>query len=527
MAAVSGPRTVTDGLVLNLDAANSAKAAGLTSVQYLIVAGGGSGAGGIGAGGGAGGLLQGTTTITPQTYTITVGAGGLPLIGGSSVTGAAGNNGGNSTALGLTAIGGGHGGRHREGNNNGTAGGSGGGAGNNGVRTGGAGTAEQGNRGGDVIIAGAPNWASGGGGGAGQPGQDIQDGRTDPGGTGGAGIASSIEGNMYWYAGGGGGGVYNGPAGAGSGGLGGGGGGAASAGSAGLGGIGRSNGSNGASGGGTSGGAAGANTGGGGGGGAWDQTFGGAGGSGIVVIRYPGPQRATGGTVTRVGGDTVHTFTTVGSSTFVPLPSFANGVAFTGVPDLSGLNNVGTAVNGPVYSTANGGSFVFDGVNDYVDCGNPTSLSSIGGTTNITVSAWVYYTAFGGGGQPYSVITVKGNPWTWLMENPSNTFRFRITAGVTDASLNDTAAHLLNVWYNVVGTYNGTDMRLYVNGVLKNTRAQAGALATNSVTAKIGTYQGTNYNFTGRISNVRIYNRALTQAEIAQNFEAQRGRFGI
>jgi hypothetical protein len=70
-------------------------------------------------------------------------------------------------------------------------------------------------------------------------------------------------------------------------------------------------------------------------------------------------------------------------------------------------------------------------------------------------------------------------------------------------------------------------MRIYVNGVLKNIRAQTGTLGANSETAKIGTYQGTNYNLTGRISNVSIYNRAFSAAEISQNFNALKGRYFI
>jgi hypothetical protein len=138
-----------------------------------------------------------------------------------------------------------------------------------------------------------------------------------------------------------------------------------------------------------------------------------------------------------------------------------------------------------------------------------------------------YNIAYGGGGQPYSVITVKGNPWTWLLENPSNTFRFRITAGGSDVNVADISTHLLNTWYNVVGSYDGSNMKIYVNGVLKNTVAQTGTLATNAVTAKIGTFQGTNYNLTGRVSNISIYNRALTATEVQQNFNATRSRFGI
>jgi uncharacterized protein (TIGR02145 family) len=69
-------------------------------------------------------------------------------------------------------------------------------------------------------------------------------------------------------------------------------------------------------------------------------------------------------------------------------------------------------------------------------------------------------------------------------------------------------------------------MRLYINGVLKNTVPQSGTLATNTETAKIGTWQGTNYNLTGRVSNLSIYNRVLTAAEVLQNYNALRPRFG-
>ncbi len=186
-----------------------------------------------------------------------------------------------------------------------------------------------------------------------------------------------------------------------------------------------------------------------------------------------------------------------------------------------------TLINGVGFTSTNNGYFSFDGSNDYIDFGNDSSLSAIGGNSNVTASAWVYYTAYGGGGQPYSVITVKGFPWTWLLENPSNTFSFRISAGGADVRVSDTFTHLLNTWYNVVGTYDGANMRIYVNGVLKNTRAQTGTLGTNTITAKIGTYQGTNYNLTGRIAQVQIFNKALSATEVRQNYNATKRRYGL
>lgn len=156
----------------------------------------------------------------------------------------------------------------------------------------------------------------------------------------------------------------------------------------------------------------------------------------------------------------------------------------------------------------------FDGSNDYIDIGNTDEINQITGTTNITVSVWVYYDSYSSpAGQQYSVITCKSG-WVWLLENPSNTFRFRITAGGSDVNVQDITTHSLNVWYHVVGTYDGTNMKIYVNGVLKNTKQQTGAIGGSSTSGKIGTYTGSTYNLDGKIQDVRIYNRQLTQQEV-------------
>lgn len=261
------------------------------SASYLVVAGGGSGANGIGGGGGAGGLLTGTISLdATSSYTIVVGAGaaGSPL-SGSYING---NNGSNSSAFLLTAIGGGYGGTY---NNVGASGGSGGGGGTD-NKAGGSGTSGQGNAGGTSNNAYPQQ--SGGGGGAGAAGANATNSNA---GNGGVGIASSISGTSTYYAGGGG-GSFN----------------ADSSGAVGSGG----------SGGGTAGGnqvasdSAAANTGGGSGGGGYRSIGGGTpckgsgnGGSGIVIVSYAGTQKFGGGVVTSVGGNTIHTFTTSGSLT--------------------------------------------------------------------------------------------------------------------------------------------------------------------------------------------------------------------
>lgn len=245
-------------------------------VEYLIVAGGGGGGSSPNnpndacGGGGAGGFITGRQFVNPQNYTATVGAGGASV--NSSVT--PGSDGAPSSIFGVNAVGGGGGASQ---NRPGRAGGSGGGAGNgggSGPYLGGAGTAGQGNAGGNITSSSTP-WIGGGGGGAGEAGRSGDPGTTDVG-KGGDGLRSSITGYGTFFAGGGGGGA---PGGA----LGGGGGTAPA--------------SDGGFGGGAQGGdvddpnntapAGGINTGGGGGGAmGYTSKGGGAGGSGIIALRY-------------------------------------------------------------------------------------------------------------------------------------------------------------------------------------------------------------------------------------------------
>jgi len=185
--------------------------------------------------------------------------------------------------------------------------------------------------------------------------------------------------------------------------------------------------------------------------------------------------------------------------------------------DASGNGNNGTLTNGPTWTQGkNGPCLKFDGTNDYVDVGNGASLRNMGSA--VTVEAWVKYNAYGGGGSSYSVIAVKGDPWTFLLENQNNKINFRVTAGGVDSMAQDSVAHELNRWYHFAGTYDGVNIRIYKDGVQVGITPRTGALAVNDITAKIGTYQGTNYNFNGLIDDVRIYNYARTQAQIAWDY---------
>jgi len=220
-----------------------------SNVRYLIVGGGASGGSHHAGGGGAGGFRDNAAynqAVTPQAYTITVGAGGDRRYSNTT-----GNDGGSSSAFGLTSGGGGGGGSNA---GRGRDGASGGGSGHNHTH-GNANGQGSGNRGGNH-----ESHTHGGGGGSYTRGGDQYGHHM--GGNGGSGTASDITGENRWYCGGGGAGTHQhgGPGGGGLGGGGSGNGGSAEP-------------FSGSGGGGTDGSTGQAN-------------YGGAGGSGLVVIRY-------------------------------------------------------------------------------------------------------------------------------------------------------------------------------------------------------------------------------------------------
>ena len=260
-------------------------------VDYLVVAGGGGGASGgpgsAGGGGGAGGILtnEGLTglPVDSRAYGIVVGQGGVGGIGGVGLR-TAGSSGQDSVFGDIVSSGGGGGANFDTSAKEGGSGG--GGAGFSSQQGGAAGFAGQGHAGGNGGGT-SGNWGAAGGGGATAAGGN---GATGVGGNGGDGLLSSLGGSAF-YGGGGGGSTTNALGPQGLGGLGGGGN------------ASRTGGNTNAI----------PNTGGGGGGGSND-THGGQGGSGIVIVRYAGAPAATGGSVTQVGGNTIHTFTNPGAA---------------------------------------------------------------------------------------------------------------------------------------------------------------------------------------------------------------------
>ncbi len=177
--------------------------------------------------------------------------------------------------------------------------------------------------------------------------------------------------------------------------------------------------------------------------------------------------------------------------------------------------------NGPVYSSSNLGSFTFDGVNDFASASDNTALN----TQTPTVEVWVKTNATTQNGFWFEKGSVN-TQYALFQEGGSITWRLTTNVG----SLTATTASFMSTsnWAQVVGTYTSGDRRIYVNGVQVASDALAYTIPTNSSGMFIGAYgTGTGYFYNGALSICRVYNRVLSAAEVLQNFNAIRGRYGI
>ena len=203
--------------------------------------------------------------------------------------------------------------------------------------------------------------------------------------------------------------------------------------------------------------------------------------------------------------------------------------------DLSANGNTGTLVNTPTYNTS--GYFDFDYTqSENVTFSNTSSLQFLN-RLPYTLEAWVYPTRNPGVNNWTGIFDRESNPGSgrdgynlyFLGSAGTDTYFFteRFTSGSDNAvsvTLNQSVS--VNNWHHIVGTYDGTTLTLYRNGSSVGTPATTtGNITNTSKTLTVGV-RGGQY-FGGRISNAKIYNKALTATEIQQNFNATRSRFSI
>ena len=194
--------------------------------------------------------------------------------------------------------------------------------------------------------------------------------------------------------------------------------------------------------------------------------------------------------------------------------------------DKSGFANNGTLVNGVGYTSSFNGSLVFDGGDDYVLTSNFTTYSGSQGT----LCAWTYPNPgnsntyviaigeLGQTGKSRAIGTYQGKWWL-------------VGYGATNEDWLTDFAITSNQWSYVTYTWdNTTNIGISVNGVFANT-TRSGLNPVAGTQLRVGSPSWTNlgsYGFwNGRIPIAQVYNRALSQAEILQNYNATKTRFGL
>lgn len=199
--------------------------------------------------------------------------------------------------------------------------------------------------------------------------------------------------------------------------------------------------------------------------------------------------------------------------------------------DVSRSGNNGTLTNGPTFNSGNGGSIVFDGVNDYTNIGTNINFSNY--TNGFTIGFWVKI-----------LNTSQTNKYLFSKTNTAGTDnqfsilygyvanRFELYGGASGGAsqnirtnsqivVNDTNWHFL--YYTVNSTTIG-----YLDAVVKFTNTYASLTFTPSTNNNLlSTFNGSQNFGNLSISNMVLYNRILSATEILQNFNATRSRFGV
>lgn len=193
------------------------------------------------------------------------------------------------------------------------------------------------------------------------------------------------------------------------------------------------------------------------------------------------------------------------------------------INDLSGENNDGTLVNSPTFSNTNSGMLNFNGTDQLVTFSSPTNIPV--GNSNYTISVWFRA----------DVVGVDRGFLGWGNYGTQNevnairlaTFGFRHYWWAND--LDATVTLNANTWYNVVARFDGTTRDIWLNNsqIASDTPTGHNVPNANNLTfARTNVSPNFEY-FDGDLSNILIYNTAISNSQITDNWNALRGRYGL
>ena len=189
--------------------------------------------------------------------------------------------------------------------------------------------------------------------------------------------------------------------------------------------------------------------------------------------------------------------------------------------DLSGSGNTGALINGPTFSASNGGSILFDNVNDYVSFGTSSSVKP----TQLSLACFFKINAINA---PNVIVGKQGTgvgaaSYALVVQNGNLNFRIE-SGGIQDASYTFSNTSTYNY---AVGTYDGSALKLYLNGSLVGTATTSVSIIYSDSYPLLMGYYANAFATNMNIGSMQLYNRALSATEVMQNFNAMRERYNI
>ena len=198
--------------------------------------------------------------------------------------------------------------------------------------------------------------------------------------------------------------------------------------------------------------------------------------------------------------------------------------------NVSPSGNNGTLTNGPTFNSTDGGSIVFDGVDDFVTCGNYQASN-----TNCSVSIWAksnnspsgtrYPFGWANSG-PYisqnNIAVLSGGVNIAVICRDTNSITVQVNS--TNFTFNN------NVWHNIVLVRDVGNVYLYINGTLNNSGVVSGSFGSfDNVPLNIGVHPGLSSTvFPGSIAQVFVYNNfSLSSTQVLNNYNTTKSRFGL
>lgn len=180
--------------------------------------------------------------------------------------------------------------------------------------------------------------------------------------------------------------------------------------------------------------------------------------------------------------------------------------------DISGNGYTGSLINGPTFNSANGGSFAFNGTNQYTT--TTYTQPAYGAATSFTWNVWVN-------------ILNLANPNSPIIGNRGTTLAFTKITKVAFEYYPLNMLHTLtqNVWQNICIVKNGTSFTYYKNNAVIATATSSATQASSPF--YIGGDAPANEYYEGSVANIQVYNRALSATEITQNYNAQKSVYGL